>query len=286
MTLRVSPLQRSIYRGSNPVDVSMQEHFGIARIGSLIKELEQTKEELENMKRNHEEEHRANLEYIADTLRNVLKIQKGDKGDAGESIEHEKVVSDVLDKIEKPKDGINGRDGKDGRDGKTPTIDYDALAKRVQSMIRKPKDGKDGASVLIEDVIAHIKKEKILNIEHIGGLSESIRSMSSQLAGKVYGRDTLVRGGGDTVAAGSGISINNTNGVKTISVSTVGMIILTATGTVDDSNTSFTFTQKPTLVNINGTFYRESHGWSWTDGTLTATVDAPVGEGGDIYGIA
>lgn len=59
--------------------------------------------------------------------------------------------------------------------------------------------------------------------------------------------------------------------------------ILEATGSVDDSNLAFTFTEKPKLICINGAFYRENHGWTWA--TLTATLTLPVGTGGDIFGI-
>lgn len=59
--------------------------------------------------------------------------------------------------------------------------------------------------------------------------------------------------------------------------------ILAATGTVDDSNLDFTFTTEPLLIVINGASYRKGHGWSWSVGT--ATLDFPVGTGGDIYGL-
>lgn len=61
--------------------------------------------------------------------------------------------------------------------------------------------------------------------------------------------------------------------------------ILVATGTVDDSNTAFTFVSLPQIIVVNGNSYRQNHGWSWNSGTLTATLDSAVGTGGDIYGI-
>ncbi len=66
----------------------------------------------------------------------------------------------------------------------------------------------------------------------------------------------------------------------------VGSAVLIPTGTIDNSNTNFVFTQKPTLINVNGTFYRETKGWTWTALTLTATLDNPVGTGGDIYALS
>ncbi len=81
------------------------------------------------------------------------------------------------------------------------------------------------------------------------------------------------------------IWVNKTTHAMLVDGSGSSITPLTATGAVDDSNTAFTFTTKPSLVVVNGASYRENHGWSWTAGTLTATLDAPVGVGGDIYGI-
>lgn len=177
-----------------------------------------------------------------------------------------------------------GYPGRPGRDGRDAVVDLDKLAERISKRVRMPKDGKDGKTPNVpkaEDILAEIEKKK-LKIEHIAGLDGTIKAFSRQLAGLQYGKDTWARGGGDTIAAGSGVSISTSNGVKTISATPT---ILTATGTVDDSNKDFTFTSKPTIIYVNGNGYRESHGWSWNSGTLTATLDNPVGVGGDLYGI-
>ena len=63
-------------------------------------------------------------------------------------------------------------------------------------------------------------------------------------------------------------------------------LILEATGTVDDSNLDFTFTQRPSLICINGFNYRSSGDnvtWTWSGNT--ATLSIPVGTGGSIYGL-
>ena len=94
------------------------------------------------------------------------------------------------------------------------------------------------------------------------------------------------RGGGDTVEAGSNIYISHVNGVKVISsTGGLGAPVEPTSGTIDNSNKVFTFLVKPTLVNVNGIFYREGKGWSWTAGTLTVTLDNPVGTGGDIFAL-
>ena len=63
-----------------------------------------------------------------------------------------------------------------------------------------------------------------------------------------------------------------------------GLSLLIPTGAVDDTNTTFVFSQKPSTIIINGQSYREGHGWSWS--VLTSTLDTPAGVNGDIFGIA
>lgn len=58
-----------------------------------------------------------------------------------------------------------------------------------------------------------------------------------------------------------------------------------ATGTVDNSNTSFTFTTAPTVLVINGGIYAPTGGAiTWT-GTTSVTLSSPVGSGGSIFGL-
>lgn len=64
----------------------------------------------------------------------------------------------------------------------------------------------------------------------------------------------------------------------------VGNSILTAGGTIDNSNTTFSFASKPTVVIVNGATYRENKGWSWLSPNIT--LDNPVGTGGDIYAMS
>lgn len=70
--------------------------------------------------------------------------------------------------------------------------------------------------------------------------------------------------------------------VSTSGSSTVS--ILVATGTVDDSNVTFTFASTPQIVVVNGMSYITAHGVTIV--TTTATLDSPAGVGGFVYGIA
>lgn len=58
--------------------------------------------------------------------------------------------------------------------------------------------------------------------------------------------------------------------------------LLDASGTIDNSNTTFSFAQKPKIVFVNGVGYREGKGWAWTN--QQCVLDNPVGTDGDIYG--
>ncbi len=61
-----------------------------------------------------------------------------------------------------------------------------------------------------------------------------------------------------------------------------GFTELTATGTVNSVNKTFTFTQKPTYIVSDGVWYKENKGWTW--GGSTATMTIPPND--DIYGVA
>lgn len=70
--------------------------------------------------------------------------------------------------------------------------------------------------------------------------------------------------------------------VATSGSSTVS--ILAATGTVDDSNTVFTFASTPQIVVVNGMSYITGSGVTIV--TTTATLDNPAGTGGFVFGIS
>lgn len=66
-------------------------------------------------------------------------------------------------------------------------------------------------------------------------------------------------------------------------VQTFANSILPASGDLDNSNVTFGFAQKPTMINVNGAFYAEGHGWSWVN--QQAVLDVPAGTGGHIFGV-
>lgn len=59
-----------------------------------------------------------------------------------------------------------------------------------------------------------------------------------------------------------------------------GFTLLPATGDVNGSNVTFTFTEEPTYIISDGAWYRVNKGWTWS--VLTATMTIPPND--DIYG--
>lgn len=94
----------------------------------------------------------------------------------------------------------------------------------------------------------------------------------------------------------TGASTKNTGGktykmilaptAKTITDLSTKTKTLAATGDVNDSNVTFTFTEEPTYIIIRGVIYPKETGiYNWTWSSPTATLAAPVGTGGFIQGL-
>lgn len=141
------------------------------------------------------------------------------------------------------KQGPVGPRGFDGNHGSTPALAD--VVNEVLKRIPKPKDGKtivgpkgmDGISADPVAIVEKIKKDKLLKAEHVDGWQDPTEVVRRFMA------NGGIRGGGDTVAAGSGVSISNSNGVKTISVSS------SSTNVRDEvpsgSGTAFTLAHTP-----------------------------------------
>lgn len=241
---------------------------------------------LEEMRTEHAKEHQERMAKLDAALAHALQIQKGEKGDKpvagrdypvprnGKDADESAVIDAVMKNIRQPKDG------------ESPVVDYETIQRKVVSLIPKPepgKPGKDGKSVSIEEIIDALKKN--LKVEHIPGLKNEIASYRNQLAGKIYGKDTWARGGGDSVVAGSGVTITSVNGQKVISsVGSGGLGYLpVVSGAINNSNTVFTFAQTPTIVVVNGASYINGSGVT-ISGT-TATLDNAAGTGGSVYAL-
>lgn len=205
--------------------------------------------------------------------------------------------------------GRHGKDGKDGRDGMnvTPEMVQEAVSRLyvqpkdgaapdeeqvAQAIMASPKflkflkksmnPGKEGILPDMDLLTSKILEEVRKQLPDPSAWDNKLAEMRDSIR-----RESTWRGGGDTVVAGSGVTITNTpNGNKRIAATGSGFTVITVTGVIDDSNTTFTVASQPTLLNINGQFYQKTGGaitWTYVAGTITISV--PVGTGGSIFGI-
>lgn len=92
---------------------------------------------------------------------------------------------------------------------------------------------------------------------------------------------------------GSGVIVSATGAAVDVAITggAGSFSILTATGTIDDSNMDFVFAQRPKIIVMNGIQYKDGDtsggvlSWSWNAGTNTATMFSPPGVGNSIFGI-
>lgn len=94
----------------------------------------------------------------------------------------------------------------------------------------------------------------------------------------------MFEGAGYTYLAGT-ITLDNPIGTGGFIRSAYGsgISVETPTGTVDDSNTTFTVANEPLYIVINGAQYFAGAGYSYAGGTIT--LDNPVGTGGVIRSV-
>lgn len=273
-------------RGVNPFDVSA----GLGHVEDLQKKLDGLYatylQNLEKIILDHGYYKAQALNFLteinqkASEVRDQVKvIKKGDKGDKGDT-----VVGPPGPMGPKPIAGVDYPIPKNGKDGE----------RVVGPQGKQGERGNDGVSPdpqeIISTLLEIIKEKKLFKVEHIDGLGLQLVNLQNgisagiQQAGRHYGKDTWAKGGGDRVLAGSNITITtNSDGAKTIASSGGSFSVITVTGTIDNSNRSFTAASTPNLVNVNGVFYRHGHGVTISGTSIT--LDAPVGADGDIYAV-
>lgn len=178
------------------------------------------------------------------------------------------IISFVISEVRKQvRDGIDGRNGKDGqsgsdgrngKDGQTPVRGIHYFTKA---------DIKDMVNQVAQALPKH-------NLEEI--LKPHIETIGAAIS-KIPDHQTLV--GSILADPRLRLLLHGAGGSTTASITPV----IPTSGDIDDSNTDFVFASKPKVVVVNGVTYRETKGWTWTAGTLTVTLDYPIGTGGDIY---
>lgn len=186
-------------------------------------------------------------EEISDGIKELLlsrpDLYKGAKGERGEKGER----------------GDRGERGEKGEPGKIPVAGIEKKSlkeKDLKLIIAKVLTNHKFKDIDVENLvrlIERLKGNKRLDYYSL----KNLPSIPSALSAKKLG------GGGSA-------------GIYTSS-------IIVPTETPDDSRTTYTFSQKPTVIVINGTTYRENKGWTWSG--LVATIANAVGTDGDIYGL-
>lgn len=198
-------------------------------------------------------------------------------------------------KLASVRDGRDGKDGAPGKDGRNGLDGQDGAPGR------DGRDGQDGSPDTPDQIVDKINQAEVLiNKEQINGLTDFEKKIAEQGTGGVraiWGRSgiQLIVDGRKkglvnyiNFVPGSGIAIthNTRQGRNDITISATGSASLSpiaVTGTIDDSNTSFTAASAPNLVIVNGAAYRSGKG-ATISGTAI-TLDNPVGTGGDIYAL-
>lgn len=66
-------------------------------------------------------------------------------------------------------------------------------------------------------------------------------------------------------------------------VQTFANSIISASGDIDGNNDTYDFGQKPTVVVVNGSSYREGHGWEFVDNAVVLDFNPPTGS--DVYAV-
>jgi hypothetical protein len=218
----------------------------------------------------------------AEELRRLFAIYKYElnKGNETEIKELRRQIATTLDRallqiqtrLASIKDGKEGPPGPQGIAGE-PGI------QGIQGI-----KGEDGSPDTGEDIITKvnkdkgskkIKKEKVEGLEHIIDWIKDFNGNERRM--RLYNGGLV-----SEIVAGSNVTVDSTDpGRPIISASGAALAIITVTGTINDTNTSFTAASTPTLVCINGAFYRNGKGVTISGTSIT--TDNPVGTAGDIY---
>lgn len=256
----------------------LEEKF--KHVDELSTEAKQASKEVDRISKQIEKDFEELSSEIVDTLRTIKsKTLKGDKGDAGYT----------------PKKGI---DYFDGKNGETPKIDVNKIAKLASSLVKVPKpDTKIIKEEVDPEELAKKLQISIKNIKDWKDTWNEIKREISRNKGGYHGGGFNniansvgnVSTGLDTLKfTGSGVSsVTQTGRTVTVDIAGgTGLTKLTVTGTIDDSNVTFTTSSVPVYMIINGSMYASGDTSGgivmWTAVGTTVTLAFPVGSGGAI----
>jgi hypothetical protein len=186
--------------------------------------------------------------------------------------EQESALNYLYDKVSALR---SGRDGEPGKDA--PPVDEKALASRVSGEVlqKVQKESKDFEKKVQDEI------QNIRSVRMVGGARGIQLFVDGSKQGLVNSLN-LVAGSNVT------LSYNRASGRQDITISATGggsgaFSVIAVSGTINDTNTSFTAASTPVLVVVNGNAYR--HGAGVTISGTSITLDNPVGAGGDVYAL-
>ena len=179
---------------------------------------------------------------------------------------HERQIGEWDSKVQhvvsKDWTGEKGEKGDPGQDAEE--VNIEALIGKIMSLIPEPKNGENGKDAIVDEdkiitkLVKKIQKEKSLDLTHIRNASSFLKD------GVKYKFEELMHGGGSK--AGNGL-----------------VYLPLVSGSIDNSNTIFTFASTPTIVVVNGNSY--INGAGVTISGTTVTLASPAGVGGSVYAL-
>jgi hypothetical protein len=169
------------------------------------------------------------------------------------------------------------------------------------------------SSEKIRDKLEELKGDERLDISAIKGVGKKLGKISDDILNRAIGildsrtsflinkvsnlQEQVNRGsststGGGHIIQDEGVSLTQraklnfkgaavtatddvANDATIVTISAASVTPETPTGSVNGSNADFVFTSKPTIIVSDGSSYQENEGWTWTSGTLTATMTSP-----------
>lgn len=262
----------------------------------LIVSLEQEMEDLKSQLKQEPPED-SKVEKVAMRLAAKLAtLEKGDTGNQGEQ------------GPEGPQgpQGAPGQDGKDGAPGPkgekgdkgdqgepgTPGQDADA-----QQIIKTLEADIPAFGPQIRDALELLQGEERLSIEAVRGLKEELaKTTQTGKTGVGWGAHPItIQQAGSTKSKVARV-INFTGATVTQSASGVTTVAVTgggggsgyqaATGTVDGSNTTFSFATEPTAISVDGQTLQKTASDGMVNWTGTTTITLAVAPTRDIFGFS
>lgn len=218
-------------------------------------------------------------------LDEINAIEKGAQGEQGEQGRDGQDGKDGKN----GKDGRDGRDGRDGLDGADGQDGKDGISPTSEEIVRKLNDDKIPMSAVedLEDTIATLQnRTQLLNqiatqgqrSSGSGGSALTVKDEGSTLSSAVTSIDFV----------GAGVTATNTGGAVTVTISTssgAGYQAPTG-GSVDGSNTVFTWAVEPNALSVDGIILRKTASDTTVNWSGTTTTTLSVAPTFDIFGVA